>query len=90
MRLEQMITNLIDNPFKYTPEGGAVDISVQAKLGDDLFRGKTHAAHRMVPILGRILTQPGLKSASRVSSRLKAPFWVILGRFALAVEPSQR
>lgn len=37
MRLEQMIMNIIDNPFKYTPEGCAVDISVQVKNGEAVF-----------------------------------------------------
>lgn len=33
-RLEQMICNLVDNAIKYTPEGGAVNLSVQVADGD--------------------------------------------------------
>lgn len=37
VRLEQMVTNLIENAFKYTPEGGKVDVSVYMNEDDAVF-----------------------------------------------------
>ncbi|MEC4723042.1 ATP-binding protein [Noviherbaspirillum sp. CPCC 100848] len=39
-RLNQMIANLVENAFKYTPEGGTIDISVKAEAGSAVFEIK--------------------------------------------------
>ena len=36
-RLNQMIANLMENAFKYTPEGGTIDISVQTEAEEAVF-----------------------------------------------------
>ena len=36
-RLKQVVVNLLDNAIKYTPEGGAIRLSVRAEEGQALF-----------------------------------------------------
>jgi signal transduction histidine kinase len=53
-RLEQIVTNLVQNAIKYTPAGGRIRVSVDAQDGDALLRVEDNGAGIPADLLPRV------------------------------------
>ena len=80
-RVLQIISNLLSNAFRWTPEGGRVGLELAAENGDDLRRGRRTRGRASAPrsasgSSGRsgraTAAAPGSASRSRASSRSRS------------------